>query len=132
MAFKHNKQAWEMLFYSTPKEVETYLKNRTIAKFTNKHSVKSKSPSSLEHIYSEYLNRLPCSNSIYRKLDRGEYTDDEYLKPKTDEYGCEIIVVDEEDIIDIDEYDDFEDRHENYITEDESCYSSDEDEWTTI
>ena len=54
------------------------------------------------------------------------------MKPKTDEYGCEVIVVDEEDIIDIDEYDDFEDRHENYITEDESCYSSDEDEWTTL
>jgi len=71
---------------------------------------------------------LPCSNSVYRKIERGEYTDDEYLKPKIDEYGCEIIVLEEIDVIDMDDYDDFEEQHENEFSEDESS-SSDEAGW---
>jgi hypothetical protein len=77
------------------------------------------------------MNKCPCSNSVYRKLERGEYTDDEYMKPKTDEYGCEILL-EEEDFIDMDDFDDFEEIHENYITDDEFSSSSDEDEWSTV
>lgn len=131
MAFNEHKKTWQILFYSSPNEVDSYLKNRTIPCFTNKINIQPNPHNTLEHIYSEYLNKLPCSNSIYRKLERGEYTDDEYLKPKTDEYGCDI-EVDEDNMYDIDEYDDFEERVENYSTEDEYSSSSYEEEWTNV
>lgn len=122
---KSTTPLWHALFYSETNNVDEILKNRRVQSKSQKTNCSYNN--TFEYIYSKYLNSLPVSNSIYRKLERGEYIEDEYLRPKTDEYGCEINI-DEEDIIDLDNYDDFEERHENYMSDEDLSSSSDEDE----
>ena len=132
-----NTPLWNTLFYGTTEQVESVLNSRSLPVMQNKMNGKNKNTietgSSIEHIYSNYLNKMPIDNSIYRMVERGEYILDEYLAPKYDEDGNEIDFGEEEDYIDMDDYDDFEERHVNYITEDEiSSSDCDDDEWINV
>lgn len=127
-----NQSAWIALFYGNPNNVEQFLNSRKEVISPAKSAATT--CNSFEHIYSCYLLTLPVSNKAYRNQEQGSYTDDLYLQPKTDENGDEISIPDECEFIDYDNYDDFEDRHANYNSEDEYSISSSEEEedWNTI
>ena len=133
MNHSQNQSAWKVLFYGDQATVEQFLNSRNNAHTPTKSTATTSN--SFEHIYSCYLHTLPVSNRAYRSQEQGTYTDDLYLKPKTDENGDEIIIPDQSEMIDYDNYDDFEERHANYNSEEEyisSSSSEDEEDWNTI
>jgi hypothetical protein len=133
MNFSKNQSTWGVLFYGNQTTVEQFLNSRKQVISRTKSAATT--CNSFEHTVSCYLHTFPVSNKAYRNQEQGTYTNDLYLQPKTDEHGDEIIILAESEFIDYDNYDDFEDMHVDYNTEDDfvaSSSSEDEEEWNTI